>query len=125
ERPGGVRVPQPQPASTTAAAVMAAQQCPAMARPWCVPPSSQAPRAEIHEIDTRRRRECLEAARRCLSTSPPIPTTQEGARLRVRIGCQFDLDAEAPTPAIWRVRPRQDDPQVVVASAWTASLRFR
>jgi transglutaminase-like putative cysteine protease len=41
--------------------------------------------------------------------------------LRIRVGCQFDYEATAPTPAIWQVRPRLDGPHTVVASTWGSS----
>ena len=41
--------------------------------------------------------------------------------MRVRVGCQFDHEASAPTPSLWQVRPRLDGHHQVVASSWTCS----
>lgn len=42
--------------------------------------------------------------------------------MRIRVGCQFDYDTDAPTPAILQVRPRLDGPHVVLTSDWSVPL---
>lgn len=41
--------------------------------------------------------------------------------MRLRVGCQFDYVATAPTPAIWQVRARLDGDHAVVASTWAST----
>ena len=38
--------------------------------------------------------------------------------MRIRVGCRFEYEASADTPALWQVRPRVDGPQMVVSSTW-------
>ena len=40
--------------------------------------------------------------------------------MRVRVGSEFRLRADAPVPTVWQVRPRIDDAPALIDEAWTA-----